>query len=155
MCAPLYASGVLWTLVYDTAYAHQDKRDDVLVGIKSTALLFGDHTKPVLYAFLVASSVFAGLAGWENGNGLPFFSSLLVGTALLGTKLRTIGYVSLAISGPVLKVRSFNIPAQGGLYFRYCAYFGWFVFAGALLDYILAQSSREPRTRASSKRLSN
>ncbi len=39
---PLYASGVAWTLVYDTIYAHQDKHDDVKVGVKSTALHFGD-----------------------------------------------------------------------------------------------------------------
>ena len=42
---PLYASGILWTLNYDTLYAHQDKKDDKAVGVKSTALLFGDRTK--------------------------------------------------------------------------------------------------------------
>ncbi|GER56848.1 4-hydroxybenzoate octaprenyltransferase [Striga asiatica] len=42
---PLYASGVFWTLIYDTIYAHQDKEDDVKVGVKSTALRFGDSTK--------------------------------------------------------------------------------------------------------------
>ena len=90
VCGPLYASGILWTLVYDTAYAHQDKRDDAVVGIKSTALLFGDNTKPILSFFLVSSAVLAGLGGWENGQGLPFFSSLLCGTALLGIKLRSV-----------------------------------------------------------------
>ena len=40
---PLYFGGVAWTLVYDTIYAHQDKKDDVLAGIKSTALTFGKH----------------------------------------------------------------------------------------------------------------
>ncbi|OMH84896.1 4-hydroxybenzoate polyprenyltransferase, mitochondrial [Zancudomyces culisetae] len=40
---PLYASTILWTLVYDTIYAHQDKLDDIKVGVKSTALLFGDR----------------------------------------------------------------------------------------------------------------
>ena len=39
----LYAGGVLWTLVYDSIYAHQDKADDARVGIRSTALLFGEH----------------------------------------------------------------------------------------------------------------
>ena len=49
---PLYTAGICWTLFYDTIYAHQDKTDDVLVGVKSTALLFGDHgTKPALAAF--------------------------------------------------------------------------------------------------------
>ena len=40
----LYAGGVSWTLAYDTIYAHQDKEDDVLIGVKSTALMFGDRT---------------------------------------------------------------------------------------------------------------
>ncbi|KAJ2474664.1 Para-hydroxybenzoate--polyprenyltransferase, mitochondrial precursor (PHB:polyprenyltransferase) [Coemansia sp. RSA 2320] len=48
---PLYAAGVSWTLVYDTIYGHQDKRDDVIVGVKSTSLLFGDNTKAILSAF--------------------------------------------------------------------------------------------------------
>ncbi|KAI8078053.1 UbiA prenyltransferase family-domain-containing protein, partial [Gilbertella persicaria] len=41
---PLYVGGVCWTLVYDTIYAHQDKKDDVKVGVKSTALRFGQKT---------------------------------------------------------------------------------------------------------------
>lgn len=45
---PLYLSAVCWTLVYDTIYAHMDRRDDEAAGIKSTARLFGEHTKPVL-----------------------------------------------------------------------------------------------------------
>lgn len=46
---PLYAGGVAWTLVYDTLYAHQDKVDDARLGLRSTALTFGEGgTKPVL-----------------------------------------------------------------------------------------------------------
>lgn len=51
---PLYCSSICWTLIYDTIYAHQDKRDDVTAGIKSTALLFAAQTKPILSAFSVA-----------------------------------------------------------------------------------------------------
>jgi 4-hydroxybenzoate polyprenyltransferase len=51
----LYASGVAWTLAYDTIYAHQDKEDDVLIGVKSTALLFGAKTLPWLVAFNAVS----------------------------------------------------------------------------------------------------
>lgn len=49
--APLYAACVSWTMVYDTIYAHQDKTDDVRVGVKSTALLFGERTPLVLNGF--------------------------------------------------------------------------------------------------------
>lgn len=49
----LYLSGIAWTLFYDTIYAHQDKEDDALIGIKSTARLFGEHTQKWLQAFLI------------------------------------------------------------------------------------------------------
>jgi len=49
----LYAAGIAWTLFYDTIYAHQDKEDDALIGVKSTARLFGANTRPWLRAFLV------------------------------------------------------------------------------------------------------
>jgi len=51
----LYLSGICWTLFYDTIYAHQDKDDDALIGIKSTARLFADNTKPWLRGFFVAA----------------------------------------------------------------------------------------------------
>ena len=41
----LYAAGILWTLFYDTIYAHQDREDDALIGVRSTARLFGTRTK--------------------------------------------------------------------------------------------------------------
>lgn len=54
----LYGSAFLWTLTYDTIYAHQDKTDDMLIGVKSTALKFGSKTKSILRLF---SSVQLGL----------------------------------------------------------------------------------------------
>ncbi|MCV2867192.1 4-hydroxybenzoate octaprenyltransferase [Defluviimonas sp. WL0002] len=58
----LYASGIAWTLFYDTIYAHQDKEDDVLIGVKSTARLFGADTGKWLARFLVAAVTLMGLA---------------------------------------------------------------------------------------------
>ncbi len=49
----LYAAGVIWTLFYDTIYAHQDKEDDVLIGVKSTARLFGAATGKILSVFMI------------------------------------------------------------------------------------------------------
>ena len=48
----LYLAGILWTLGYDTVYAHQDKEDDALIGVKSTARLFGTRSRVVLFRFL-------------------------------------------------------------------------------------------------------
>lgn len=70
---PLYAHGVCWTLVYDTIYAHQDKDDDIVVGIKSTALLFGENTKSILSAFATSSIAFLSLTGYMMGAGLPYY----------------------------------------------------------------------------------
>src|SRR5690606_25336570 len=49
----LYIAGISWTLYYDTIYALQDKEDDALIGVKSTARLFGDHASKWLAGFLV------------------------------------------------------------------------------------------------------
>lgn len=51
----LYLSGIAWTIFYDTIYAHQDKEDDALIGVKSTARLFGENTGRILMLFMVAS----------------------------------------------------------------------------------------------------
>ena len=53
----LYLAGISWTLFYDTIYAHQDKEDDAMIGVKSTARLFGAHTRAWLRGFLAATVV--------------------------------------------------------------------------------------------------
>ncbi|MFA3917230.1 4-hydroxybenzoate octaprenyltransferase [Ruegeria hyattellae] len=58
----LYAAGIAWTLFYDTIYAHQDTEDDELIGIKSTARLFGQNTAQWLKYFLAATVALMGLA---------------------------------------------------------------------------------------------
>lgn len=58
----LYLAGITWTLFYDTIYAHQDREDDALIGVKSTARLFGANSVPWLRAFLMATVTLAGIA---------------------------------------------------------------------------------------------
>jgi 4-hydroxybenzoate polyprenyltransferase len=58
----LYAAGIAWTLFYDTIYAHQDRADDALIGVRSTARLFGDRTAAWLCGFLMAAVLLAMLA---------------------------------------------------------------------------------------------
>jgi 4-hydroxybenzoate polyprenyltransferase len=70
---PLYAGGVAWTLVYDTLYAHQDKSDDAKLGLKSTALYFGEHTKPILLGFSSLATASWMLAGYNLGFDQPFY----------------------------------------------------------------------------------
>jgi len=58
----LYLGGIAWTLFYDTIYAHQDKEDDALIGVKSTARLFGERTPKWLLLFLILSVALQSLA---------------------------------------------------------------------------------------------
>ena len=58
----LYLAGISWTLFYDTIYAHQDKEDDALIGVKSTARLFAENTPKYLAAFMVITVVLMALA---------------------------------------------------------------------------------------------
>ncbi len=58
----LYLAGIAWTLFYDTIYAHQDRDDDALIGVKSTARLFGDATKKWLFGFQVLAVMLMALA---------------------------------------------------------------------------------------------
>ncbi|CAJ0919613.1 unnamed protein product [Ranitomeya imitator] len=83
VCLPLYASGVMWTLIYDTIYAHQDKADDLLVGVKSTALRFNEQTKPWLSGFSVAMLSGLTLTGLSCDQTLPYYAAV----ALIGGHL--------------------------------------------------------------------
>jgi 4-hydroxybenzoate polyprenyltransferase len=80
----LYAGSISWVIGYDTIYAHQDREDDALIGIKSTALLFGDRTKPVLVAFYTLAVMLLGAAGFAAGAGLVFALGLAAFAAHLG-----------------------------------------------------------------------
>lgn len=84
---PLYGAGVCWTLVYDTLYGHQDKRDDQLVDIKSTALLFGANTKPILAGFGVATVGLLGTAGYVTGLSWPFYAGTAVAAGHLARQI--------------------------------------------------------------------
>jgi 4-hydroxybenzoate polyprenyltransferase len=59
----LYAAGVFWTLGYDTIYAHQDKEDDALIGVKSSARFLGSRTRPAIAVFYGATIALYALAG--------------------------------------------------------------------------------------------
>jgi 4-hydroxybenzoate polyprenyltransferase len=76
----LYLAGIAWTLFYDTIYAHQDREDDALIGVKSTARLFGAHTRPWLLGFLLAATLLAALAILAAGMPPSARAAALAGT---------------------------------------------------------------------------
>jgi 4-hydroxybenzoate polyprenyltransferase len=79
----LYAGSICWVIGYDTIYAHQDREDDLLVGIKSTALLFGEKTPTMLASFYIAAVVLISAAGLMAGGGLIFTLGLIAFAAHL------------------------------------------------------------------------
>ncbi|QDL94182.1 4-hydroxybenzoate octaprenyltransferase (plasmid) [Paroceanicella profunda] len=109
----LYAAGICWTLFYDTIYAHQDREDDALIGVKSTARLFGENTHAWLAGFLVASVALIGLAVLTVTTGLSLVLCLagLAGFALhLAWQLRR-----LDIHDTDLCMRLFRANRDAGL----------------------------------------
>ncbi|HLI20711.1 MAG TPA: 4-hydroxybenzoate octaprenyltransferase, partial [Stellaceae bacterium] len=77
----LYLGGIAWTLGYDTIYAHQDKDDDILIGVKSSALALGQWTRPFLFIFYAAAVALWAVAGESAGLGWPYRVAL-IGVAL-------------------------------------------------------------------------
>src|SRR3984885_5395141 len=84
----LYAGSIAWVIGYDTIYAHQDSEDDALIGIKSTALLFGERTKPMLALFFTAAVVLIGVAGYLAGAGPIFWLALAAFAGHLAWQIR-------------------------------------------------------------------
>ena len=72
----LYAAGVFWTLGYDTIYAHQDREDDALIGVKSSALKLGRHTKLALVGFYGATLACLAGVGLLGGMSVLFWPAL-------------------------------------------------------------------------------
>ncbi|XP_046976201.1 4-hydroxybenzoate polyprenyltransferase, mitochondrial [Vanessa cardui] len=90
VCIPLYVSALSWTVLYDTIYAHQDKYDDARLGIKSTALTFGEHTKPALTGALAVSLSGLALAGQAANMSLPYYLALAMYAAHAGRQIYTL-----------------------------------------------------------------
>jgi 4-hydroxybenzoate polyprenyltransferase len=118
----LYAGSISWVIGYDTIYAHQDTEDDALIGIKSTALLFGARTRPALVAFYTVAVVLIGVAlllsgaHWVAAIALAAFAAHLIWQI-----------VRLDISDPALCLRIFKSNRDAGL----------LLFAGLLIDAVM------------------
>jgi 4-hydroxybenzoate polyprenyltransferase len=118
--AALYAAAILWDLGFDTIYAHQDREDDVLVGVRSTARLFGEHTRPFLAACYAAALAALVLAGWAAALGPWFYPALLLPAALLARQV-----ITLDINDPAGCLRLFRANRQVGLAAALAILAGW------------------------------
>ena len=122
----LYAGSIAWVIGYDTIYAHQDAEDDALIGIKSTALLFGARTRLALVVFYGAAVVLIGRALVSAGANWPAWIGLAVFAAHLVWQI-----VRLDISNPTLCLRIFKSNRDAGL----------LLFAGLLADAAMRASA--------------
>ena len=106
----LYAGSIAWVIGYDTIYAHQDREDDALIGIKSTALLFGENTKPMLGIFFGAAVLLIGWSVYLVGAGPVFWLALIAFAAHLAWQVRR-----LDIGDPDLCLALFKSNRDAGL----------------------------------------
>ncbi len=106
----LYAGSICWVIGYDTIYAHQDREDDALIGIKSTAILFRERTRPMLALFYSAAVVLIGIAGTLAGGGVYFAIGLAAFAAHLGWQI-----FSLDINDPAHCLKLFKSNRDAGL----------------------------------------
>jgi len=116
----LYVGGIAWTIGYDTIYAHQDKEDDVMIGVKSTALRFGSATPSWLTGFYGAAVLFAGLAGAFAGLGVGFWLGMI---AYIGHFVWQL--LRLNIDDPDVCLRLFRSNRDAGLILLGAIVLGW------------------------------
>jgi 4-hydroxybenzoate polyprenyltransferase len=106
----LYIAGIAWTLHYDTIYAHQDREDDALIGVGSTARLFDRNTSDWLWMFTGTTVIFAGLAVLFAGGGwIGLLGPLALG-GFMAWQIR-----ELDIDDPEQCLRLFRASRWGGL----------------------------------------
>jgi 4-hydroxybenzoate polyprenyltransferase len=119
----LYAGGICWTLGYDTIYAHQDKEDDVLIGVKSSALALGTVTRPALVAFYAAAIAFWGAATVLAGLAWPIVPALVLAA------------LHLAWQAAAVRI---DDPADCLAKFRANRWTGWIVLLGIIASRVVA-----------------
>ena len=119
----LYVGGIGWTLGYDTIYAHQDRRDDSPIGVKSSALKLGTRTRPWLWVFYGWFLAAAALAAWLAGTGPAVYLGLILALGHAAWQIITLDIDS---------------PADCLAKFRANHTFGWIVFLAILAGNLLA-----------------
>jgi len=121
----IYAAAIFWDLGFDTIYAHQDKDDDALMGLKSTAIKFGDSTPFWLSLFYGITIGGIAFCGWLVDAGAIFYCVLAAGAAHLIWQVATL---------------DLNDPQNCLERFRSNQAFGAIIFAALILDIIPAAS---------------
>lgn len=122
VAVPLFISNWIWCLTYDTIYAHQDKKFDIKAGIKSTALAWGDKTKPILKGLTVSQAGLYAFSGFMNSMGPGFY---VAGAYAIGRLYKQI--IKVDLDDPKSCWGAFTSNIRTGFIFWY----------GIVFDYIL------------------
>lgn len=136
VCLPLYVAGICWTIIYDTIYAHQDRKDDLLLGIKSTAIKFDKDTKIWLSAFgvtMISSLIGSGVM---NQQTLPYYGAVSLVAMHLASQI-----VTLNIDNPADCASKFISNAQ----------VGFILFCGVVLGNLLKKEKKSGETQVYKK----
>lgn len=133
---PVYLASVLWTMYYDTIYAHQDKTDDMFIGVKSSALALGSNTKSFLNSMTSGMVASLTLAGLMTGQTWPYYT-VLASTGLF----------------QVSQVRNLNLDDKNQCWtaFNRQKYVGLFILGGVLTS--VALKSRQTSSEGSVEKL--
>lgn len=121
----IYAAGFFWTLGYDTIYAHQDKKYDRKIGVKSTAISMNNNTKPfvaVFYLLMIIFLMIAGSLAFPHHN-LVFYGSLILALMQLLWQIKTV---------------NLDDPRDCMRKFKSNSFFGFIIFAGILIEKTLS-----------------
>lgn len=114
----LHAAAFLWIVGYDTIYAHQDKEDDLAIGVGSTALLFGERTRPIVAAFYAGTVGLIGLAILLSGGGALAYAGLAAFAAHCAWQ---VARLDIADPGLCLKLFKSNREAGALVFLGLCA----------------------------------
>lgn len=118
----LYAGAILWTIGYDTIYALQDVEDDALVGVKSTALLFGDNVRNWVMGFYAGALILWAAAAQLAGAGIVFFSVAIIAALILSWQI-----VTLDPAKPMNCLNRFKANHYVGLALTFALWLEWAV----------------------------
>jgi 4-hydroxybenzoate polyprenyltransferase len=118
----LYAATICWAIAYDTIYALQDRADDLRIGVKSSAILFGSYTWLAVGGFLAVMLLLLGFVGWLRGLNAGFYGALATLAGFLAQQI-------FALRHDIPPTRAFHL-------FRQHVWVGWVILAGIWLGFL-------------------
>jgi len=118
----LYAATICWAIAYDTIYALQDRADDLRIGVKSSAILFGSYTWLAVGGFLAVMLLLLGFVGWLHGLNAGFYGALATLAGFLAQQI-------FALRHDIPPTRAFHL-------FRQHVWVGWVILAGIWLGFL-------------------